>query len=198
MGIVYLAALIIGLGTIGLQFILSQVGGGDGGHDVGGHDGELDADGELDGGDHGDADGGLVGAAALFLSMRFWTFGLMAFGIVGAALHYLDLAGFVTALVLSSALGIGSGLLASWLFRNLTKGVTSAETSADAVGQLARVLVPVSPTSPGKVRIKIKGKVIDMIATTDSELVEGQEVLVVEMRDTAAHVEAAPTGSREN
>jgi membrane protein implicated in regulation of membrane protease activity len=190
-GILYLVALILGLGTIGLQFVLSHVSA------------DLDHDHDFSGGhdvspEHGDADGALSGAAALFLSMRFWTFALMAFGLVGSALHYLELCNWIVCLVLASGSGLGSGLLAAWVFKNLTKGVTSSESNTDAVGQVARVLVPVSKEHPGKVRIKLKGKVVDMVATTDAEVLEGDEVLVVEMRDTSAHVEAAPTKSSDS
>src|SRR5262245_29149243 len=80
MGIVYLAALILGGGTILLQLLA----GGDG------HDG-ADAD-----GDHGDQGGhgghGDAGLVPIFLSLRFWTFGLLGFGLAGSLLHYLGLA----------------------------------------------------------------------------------------------------------
>jgi membrane protein implicated in regulation of membrane protease activity len=187
-GIFYLAALIIGLGTIALQFILSH-SGTDMSHDMDMGSGGADGGHDLS---H-DMQGPLMGAAALFLSMRFWTFALMAFGIVGTALHYLDLCGAAGTLVLAAGSGFGSGLLAAWVFRNLTRGVSSSETSADAVGHVARVLVPMKKGQSGKVRVQIKGKVIDMVATTDSESIEGDEVLVVEMRDTSAHVEPVVT-----
>ncbi|MBI5533419.1 MAG: hypothetical protein HY898_11935 [Deltaproteobacteria bacterium] len=147
---------------------------------------------------HPEVQGALAGAAALFLSMRFWTFALMAFGIVGAALHYLELCGFVGTLALALGSGVGSGMLAAWVFRNLTRGVSSSETVTDAVGHVARVLVPMKKGQSGKVRVQIKGKVIDMIATTDAESIEGDEVLVVEMRDTAAHVEPVVTRREES
>lgn len=191
-GLIYLAALILGLGTLALQFILSH-GGGDAGDHAFEADGGAEADHDLG---HGEAQGaGIGGAAALFLSMRFWTFGLMSFGMVGAAIHYLNLCNAIACALVSGVFGVGSGLLASFVFKNLTRGVSSSESATDAIGQLGRVLVPASKEHAGKVRIQIKGKVVDLLATSDSDVAEGEEVLVVEVRGTNAHVERAPTAS---
>lgn len=192
MGLIYLAALILGLGTLALQFVLSH-GGGDAGDHAFEVDGGAEADHDLG---HAEATGGGIGgAAALFLSMRFWTFGLMSFGMVGAAIHYLGLCNSVVCALVSAVFGILSGLLAAFVFKNLTRGVTSSETATDAVGQLGRVLVPASKKRAGKVRIQVKGKMVDLLATSDSDVAEGEEVLVVEVRGTNAHVERAPTAS---
>lgn len=191
-GLIYLAALIIGLGTQVLQFVMAHAGGGDAGHEIEVHDGaEHDIS-------HAETESGVGGAAALFLSMRFWTFGLMAFGMVGAAIHYLNLAGVLVSATVSGVFGIACGLLAAAVFRNLTRGVSSSETSADAVGQVGRVLVPAEKGHAGKVRIQLKGKVVDLLATSESDLSEGDEVLVVEMRGTDAHVEPAPLKAKED
>lgn len=193
-GTLYLAALIVGLGTIGLQFVLSHIGGdvGHGMDGMGGHDFGHDLG---HGGLGHDGDGpNVLAGAAVFLSFRFWTFALMAFGMVGAALHYLALAGFSTTLVLSIVVGVISGLAASLTFRALSRGVTSSETTQDAVGKVGRVLVPAHKGQTGKVRIEIKGKTLDVLATSDAEVVEGDHVLVVEMRGTSAHVEPVSGG----
>src|SRR5215213_4528186 len=98
MGVLYIAALIIGLGVLSLSFFL-------GGHDG---DGSVDGDGDAAAGDadahaehdHGDSHGHAgAGAIAIFLSLRFWTFGLLAFGLVGSILHFLHLtSGLITPL----------------------------------------------------------------------------------------------------
>ncbi|HQP39496.1 MAG TPA: hypothetical protein PLI95_30140, partial [Polyangiaceae bacterium] len=120
MGLIYLAALIIGLGTQVLQFVMAHAGGGDAGHELEVHDGaEHDIS-------HAETESGIGGTAALFLSLRFWTFGLMAFGMVGASIHYLKLAGVLVSATLSGVFGIACGLLAAAVFRNLTRGVSSS------------------------------------------------------------------------
>lgn len=189
MGLIYLAALILGLGTLALQFVLSHGGG-----DAGDHSFEVDGGAEADHDmGHAEAEGGVGGAAALFLSMRFWTFGLMAFGMVGAAMHYLNLCNAIVCALISGVFGVVSGLLAAYVFSKLTRGVSSSESASDAIGQVGRVLVAASKERPGKVRIQIKGKVVDLMATSDSDVTEGEDVLVVEVRGTNAHVERAPT-----
>ena len=214
MGIIYLAALVLGLGTLTLQFVLSHIGGADadgdgdvddlhldGGAEELDFDGEVDHELELGHGDltHG-ADAGhgtTVGdAVGVFLSMRFWTFALMAFGMVGSLLHYLNLSGFGVGLALAIVSGLFSGLAAALTFRML-KGTVSSSTSQDeTIGKMAKVTVPLHKGSLGKVRILVKGKRVDMLAITDAESVDaGDEVVVVEFRGDHALVE--PIGKSE-
>jgi membrane protein implicated in regulation of membrane protease activity len=196
-GIFYLAALIIGFGTIALQLFLS--GDHDADAEGGAHVGDAAADGELDG--SGEADPaaghgahGEGGFLPIFLSLRFWTFALLAFGLSGTLLHYLDLANAVVTLAVAAGLGVASGLLASLTFRALARAeLSSAATSRDAVGQIGRVLVPLGKSRRGKIRIELKGQTVDLLATTDDEELEaGQMVVVEELRDTTAHVTQAP------
>lgn len=219
MGIIYLAALILGLGTLTLQFVLSHLGGGADAHgdadaddlhleadagdihlDAGADELDIEADHELELGDHGEIDhevdagsdaDSLVGSAAgLFLSMRFWTFALMAFGMVGTLLHYLQLSGFGVGLTLSILSGLASGLAAAFTFRALKEGVSSTTSQADTVGRMAKVTVPLRKGGLGKVRIELKGKMVDMLAVTDAaEVNTGDEVVVVEFRDDKVCVE---------
>lgn len=204
MGTIYLAALILGMGTLVLQFVLSHAGGGDTGDaEVGGEVDDLaleaEAGGELDH-DVDGADGhhgSLVGSTAgLFLSMRFWTFALMAFGMVGALLHWLNLAGFGVTLTLSIVTGLISGLVAGVTFRMLKGSVSSSTSQDDTVGKMGQVTVPLRKGSLGKVRVLVKGKRVDMLATTDAESIDmGDDVVVVEFRGEHAYVE--PIGKSE-
>jgi membrane protein implicated in regulation of membrane protease activity len=188
-GSVYLAALIIGLGTILLQLFMS----GDSDADAGGHDVSVDADADV-GGHHGagsDIGGGFL---PIFLSLRFWTFGLMAFGMVGAILHFLQLVPLVIVPFVALALGLGSGLLASWTFRALARAATQSGTQAgDAVGHVGRVLVAPHRGGRGKVRVELGGQTFDYIAVTEEEaLAEGEAVLIEEMREGTVQVSRAP------
>lgn len=192
----YLAALIIGLGTVMVQLLMGGSGDAEADADAGAefeHDIEHDFEGEAD---HGDAHHGGVDHSFLpiFLSLRFWIFALLAFGLVGSALHFLDLASTGLTLIAAIALGFGSGTLASWVFRALGRAaVTSGAGEDDAVGQVGKVLIRVPTRGHGKVRIQLKGQTLDLLATTDEvELLEGEQVLVEEMQDGRARVSKAP------
>ena len=209
MGIFYLAALVLGMGTLTLQFVLSHIGGADADGDADGDmddlhlegdgadllaDGDVDHAIELD--DHADlahADGshGLVGdTVGVFLSMRFWTFALMAFGLVGSLLHYLGLASFGLALALSVVSGLMSGFTAGFTFRMLKGGVSSSTRHDDTIGKMARVTVGLRKGRLGKVRVEVRGNMVDLLAVTDSEEVApGQQVVVVEHRGEHVYVE---------
>jgi membrane protein implicated in regulation of membrane protease activity len=192
-GIIYLAALVLGLGTLTLQFVLAHAGGADGDADADGVD-DLSTDGDaehaLEAGSHGGLAHGAMDTVGVFLSMRFWTFALMAFGMVGSLLHYLDLSGFGLSLALSIASGLVSGLTAALIFRALKGSISSAMGQDDTVGKMAKVTVPLRKGSLGKVRVVVKGKQVDMLATTDAESIQtGDEVVVVEFRGEHAFVE---------
>jgi membrane protein implicated in regulation of membrane protease activity len=185
MGVFYIAALIIGLGVLSLSFFM-------GGHDAdAGADGDAgaDADGDHDHG-HGHAE---AGAIAVFLSLRFWTFGLLAFGLVGTILHFLQLAGGLVTPLAAGLMGLASGLLAAYTFRLLERTQSSSGAEArDAIGQVGRVLVPIERGKRGKIRIAVRGQTVDLLASTDDErLRDGDQVVVEEIRGTTAHVSRA-------
>lgn len=200
MGALYLGSLIVGLGILLLQVAMSS------GKDVAGKsldlgadvDADADADGDADA--HGDqdahanaGDGGFVG---LFLSFRFWTFAMAGFGLVGSTLHFLGLASSMTALVAASLIGFVSGLGASWTFRKLkNSSVNSGAESREIVGQIGKVLVPPNSQGHAKVRLVVKGQMIDYVATSDdANLESGASVLVEELRGNEIHVSPAPAG----
>jgi len=200
----YLAALILGLGTIVAQLVMS--GDGDADADGGDHDLGADVDADADGIDghdvdvHADADGhgghaGIGGGfLPIILSFRFWTFGLMAFGMVGSILHFGGLGSATLAALAAIVMGVGSGGLASFTFRALARAQTqSGSHTGDAVGQVGRVLIAPKPKQRGKIRIELSGETVDYLASTDEgELGVGDPVLVVEMREDTAHVARPP------
>ncbi len=187
MGVLYLAALIVGLGVVGLQFVMGASGADAEGSDLDG-DGDQ-ADGDHHGG-HAHGDGGVV---AVFLSIRFWTFAFLAFGLVGCALHFLSLASPLVTGVVAAMMGLGSGSLASLTFRFLSRTqVSSGAEAADAIGQVGRVLIPIERGKRGKIRIALRGQTVDLLASTDDEkLKDGDLVVVEELRGTTAHVSRA-------
>jgi membrane protein implicated in regulation of membrane protease activity len=217
-GALYLGSLIIGLGILLMQVAMSSSKdldtGGDASADVdadadadvhidadGGHD--IDADGGHDVDAHADhaADqphpvGGAAGIVGLFLSFRFWTFAMAGFGLVGSSLHFPSLASPTVTLASAIAVALVAGLGASYAFRALKASSTNSGAEAkEVVGQVGKVLVPPNSQGHAKVRLLVKGQMIDYVATTDDESLElGSSVLVEELRGNEIHVSQAPSG----
>lgn len=188
----YIASLIIGGLLLGGSILLGGDGhdAGDhgvGDHDAGGHDAHDTADASES---HGDVTGYLT----LFLSLRFWTFFLAFAGLTGLVLQGLGLVGPILGLVLALGMGALTGYGAAAALRVLSKTeANSAVSSSDYVGKSARVLVPFGKGTTGKVRVRVRGEAIDMVATAvdDSEFSKREEVLVVEVDGTVARVARA-------
>jgi len=99
---------------------------------------------------------------------------------------------------LSAAAGLGSGFLASGVFRTLRRpDVTSSASLDEASGQLARVLLPCGPEQQGKVRVTIKGQTVDLMATAEGTLEPGTEVVVLDVKEDVARVVRAPEALRQ-
>jgi membrane protein implicated in regulation of membrane protease activity len=183
-GVIYLAGAVFGLGVLLLQLFWS------GGDDPGGHHGAItghvDGDGLADQHDH-------LQFLPLLLSLHFWSFALLAFGLSGSLLHYLELASAWWTLGIAVLLGLFSGAVAtaalSWLKRSETS--TGADLQS-AVGSLAKVLVPCRAGEQGKVRVELAGSTIDLAATADEVLEFGSTALIIEVRGTTAYVSRAP------
>ncbi len=152
----YLAALLAAVGVFALQFAFGH-------HDASGG--------------HG---GGHEGAWSLFLSTRFWTFALLAFGLLGTLLTLFGLAERWLVFGTAGAGGLASGLFAASVLRRLTNAVQSSHASSgDVVGQVGRVVVPLDGAGPGKVRVELKGSQVDYVARSKDKL-DLQEAVVVE------------------
>lgn len=170
---IYLAALVVGGGVIALQLVFAA-----------GH-GDVDL--------HHDVDHAGGEAASIFLSSRFWTFGLLAFGLVGALLSMFHLAGVPLALTLSIASGVVSGLFAALAMRALKRSTTSSASIEEAIGKTGRVILPCAKGKVGKVRVSVKGTTVDLLAMTDEEEIPiGRHVVIDEVRGDIAHVSPAP------
>lgn len=197
MGIIYIAALIIGGGVLAVQLLMGHEADADA-HVDAGHlgAGHLGA-GHVSGGhvsDVHDAAHDAGGFAAIVLSLRFWTFGLLAFGLSGALLEYVVRAGALLTPLLAAGMGLASGYFAAWLISVLIRtGSSSGAGDTDAVGQVGKVLVSLSKEQPGKVRVELKGQSIDYLAITDEEaaLEAGADVLVEEANDGTLRVSRA-------
>lgn len=137
--------------------------------------------------------GGSVEAASFlstFLSFRFWTFAVAAFGATGTVSTLLGLGTYIP---LGSALftGLVAGWGASTLIRRLSRDTVSTETSTRKLaGREGEVVLSVGPGKRGKVRVTHNGQWLELFATTrDDALIErGQRVLVVAVSDGTADV----------
>jgi membrane protein implicated in regulation of membrane protease activity len=156
MVVLYVMSLIVGGGLL----LLSLVAGGE----VGAADG-LDGGG-LEGTESGE---GFSGSALPLASMFFWTFFLAFFGLTGVLLSFLSRgAGTLLTVLLSVGMGVGAGLIASRVLRGLGRSeVDSSVRPTDMVGRLGRVVVPVGREQPGKIRVELKGRTVELLAYGD-------------------------------
>ena len=132
--------------------------------------------------DHGDGDADVGLAWAPVGSMRFWVFLLAFGGGAGYALTKLGTGSVVTAIA-AAAIGWAAGSVAVVVVRKLTKAsVSTGVEGVDVIGTTGTLLLPVGKDRPGKVRVELKGKAEDFVATIvddDVELPSGAQVLVV-------------------
>lgn len=158
----YLAAVAFGVTLLVASLVL---GGKDTGH--GGHA-------------HDSGDFGLGWVPVT--SLRFWVFLFTFGGGAGLALGWLGsspVVGGVGAL----AIGWASGAIAVAVVRSLTRHSVSSELrAADLIGATGTLVLPVGPGKPGKVRVDIKGRAEDFVASLaedGGELAAGAPVLIV-------------------
>lgn len=187
MFLAYVFSLVVGGVFLGVSSIFGSKDA-DAGHDGdvgGGHDG----DGGLDDAHHGAE---VVATWMPFLSLQFWMFAMAFFGLTGTVLEGFGLAGTIGTAATAAALGLGAGFSASYALHKLKHDKVESNIGAsDYIGRNATVLLPVAKGQQGKVRIQVKGQLIDLVAQTDDEdqLNAKDEVLVIEMREHVAVVE---------
>jgi hypothetical protein len=129
-----------------------------------------------------------------FLSMRFWTFGSMVFGLSGLMLSTFLSVLPAAAVAIGLAVGIGTG--AAYVFKTLKTETVTGETGLrHYIGREARVLLAVRHDRPGKIVIDTAAGSIELPATTgDSKPIErGATVLIANVKDGQADVTALPT-----
>jgi membrane protein implicated in regulation of membrane protease activity len=127
-----------------------------------------------------------------FLSLQFWMFALAFFGLTGTVLGGLGLAGGLVTAGTAIGLGLGAGLSASYALHRLKHDKVESNVGAsDFIGRNATALLPIAKGQTGKVRVQIKGQLVDLTATTEDDDAIGakDEVMVIEMREHVAVVE---------
>lgn len=198
---IYLAALIFGLGLFAVQLFASSDS-----HDPAHpalpgdlHEGQGDGlrlhgalQGEPGAGAHG---GAAYGWADIFLSLRFYLFAAIGFGAVGAPVTLFGASSAALTLVVSLVTGLGIGCLAALGFRVLGRETLSSSARAEElIGQVGRVLLACERGKNGKVRLTVRGQIVDVVATTDEpRLAPGSGVIVQEVHAQRVHVCAAPS-----
>ncbi|HEY9657462.1 MAG TPA: NfeD family protein [Allocoleopsis sp.] len=126
-------------------------------------------------------------------SLKFWTFGLCFFGLTGLVLSHLLLPAGVVAIA-AVIMGILCGAMVTGALQVLRRRQTDSLVRAnDLVGLTGVVELPLSANSRGKVRLRVKGSVVDFIAYTEEpkEIAPGEQVLVVGMEQNRLWVVAA-------
>ncbi|MBM4363223.1 MAG: NfeD family protein, partial [Deltaproteobacteria bacterium] len=130
----------------------------------------------------------------VFLSLRFWSYATLGFGLLGVVSELFELAGGGVTLAVASAVGLLSGGGASLAFRALTRAETGSGGSAgELVGASGRVLLGGEAPARVKVRVEVRGRQLDLLATSDDGALDaGDRVLVLEVRGDEVHVARAP------
>lgn len=153
---------------------------------------DADADGDADGDAEADHDSGHgfdgFGISELLpiASLRFWTFFLAFGGLLGTLLTLVGHMNAIPVAVVTAIVGYLAGFGITAVVRRLKKEkVTSTVSSADCIGSSGRVMLPVSGSTAGQVRVELRGRILDFIAETDDdiELAIDEEVLIYDVRD---------------
>ena len=129
-----------------------------------------------------------------FLSLRFWTWAATFFGLTGLVLSLTGTSATM-ALLLAVAAGAGIGWGASFVFSKLTKTEVGVLPEASShIGCEGRLLLPLPPGQRSKVRLRVGGTDVDLVAESDGlqALQAGASVWVVGLRGTHVVVEASP------
>lgn len=125
-----------------------------------------------------------------FFSLRFYTFGTTAFGMIGLALSFLVQSQLLTAAVAGLG-GLGIGWSTAWLFQKLARRPVSGETSTQRyVGHEARVVLPIRPPKQGIVALQTYQGRLDLTAESqdDQALDVGETVLIASIQGGVANV----------
>lgn len=132
---------------------------------------DADADAETSTGGSGDVEVVLKRRFNPLVSFKFWTFFLAYFGLTGVVFEFFGLMESTIGIFgLSMGLGLFAGLFSSYLMHAVNaNAVSEGVTERDYVGSAAKVTLPVTGRERGKVRMMVKGKMIEMPAESADE-----------------------------
>jgi len=117
-----------------------------------------------------------------FLSLRFWTYFFGAGGVAGLLLSVLGASAEPLTLILSA----GTGLLMGYAAFIATRLARRADLDSkigekDFIGAHGRIMVATRDGQMGKVRVEIKGEILDVVALSDNgeDIEHGEDVFIV-------------------
>lgn len=126
-----------------------------------------------------------------FFTLRFWTGMAAGFGLYGTLATFLKVSAepltLIVSLLAGAVVGTGSALLYRTLQLQQKDSTTKAE---DLLGVEGRLLVGAKGHDLGKVRLSVRGELIDMLAVSQNgqDILEGEEVIVVGIEGSNAQV----------
>lgn len=192
---IYAFALIVG-GTFVVLSVLSGAGGLDADADMD-HDFDLDAEHDFEVGVDVDADGHDIETFGRrynpLKSFKFYTFFLGFFGLTGVIFTFFNLLAnpWVT-LGLSGVMGLSAGVAVSYILHLANQSEGGAAISEnDYRGTMAQVILPVGGGQRGKIRMRVRGRTIDLLAVSDEDdviLDFNEECIVLGVEDGIARV----------
>ncbi len=124
--------------------------------------------------------------ASALLSVRVWTYLLAFGGITGVLLRTVGRVHEPKAAVGALAVGaVAAAMARAIIGRASREGRARARCSrGDLVGQDRAVIVPFAGGATGKIRVRVAGADVDVLATAEGEgLDQHDEVLMVEVRE---------------
>lgn len=126
-----------------------------------------------------------------FLSLRFWTYFAATFGAMGLLLTNFSSTVEPFIAIASLVTGVAAGFLTHLAMRAINQRESDGGIKEEhLVGKEARVLVGVGPDREGKVRLDVKGELVDMTAFTQEGLLlnPGDRALVVSIDEGKANI----------
>lgn len=156
------------------------------------HSLDLHADAHFEAGhgiDH-DGDSSILGHLP-FLSMRFWAYGLAAFGLAGYLLAVLGRLPSATALPIAIIAGLIVGSAVVYTLRAVSRSMGSTGASInELLGAEGKVTVAIRGETPGRIRCSLKGEIIDLLAVTEpgQTLDIGTAVIITTIENDRARV----------
>lgn len=124
-----------------------------------------------------------------FLSLRFWSFGSVTFGLTGLLLSVLPVHWLVV-LAVATLVGLTVGSASALLFRRVrTDEVSGATTLTRYIGEEARVVVAIREGAAGRIAVETHAGRVEMPARSrDREVGHGERVLVASVAGGVADV----------
>jgi membrane protein implicated in regulation of membrane protease activity len=135
-------------------------------------------------------------------SLKFWTFGSCFFGLTGLLFsRFYPLLPPLAIAALALGVGLSLGTAMAWIVSSLpARQVDSLIRTQDLVGLMGTVEIPFDASCKGKVRVGVKGVVVDFPAFTTEEskgFVKGEPVLIVGVENNKVWVVSETTLQHE-